>query len=101
MVKRILELDYHCLPKHIKNKLNLDKSKPRNEYWSEFVGSERESWADLNRKGLTEFHRKKKIADDFDGTFEEMVEDYDLILDLWLVEKRINLIGIDVIVIVV
>lgn len=97
-IEKILEIEYTSLPTEIKKKIDSDKT--RMEYWSEYVGCKEENWASLNLKGLQEFHRKKKIEDDFEGDFKEFIEEYDLELDYHLVDSRVSLAGIAKIVLI-
>lgn len=98
-VERILEIRVSSLPTEIRKKIDTFLDETRMVYCSEYL-SEADSWGTLNTKGLKEFHRKKKIQDDFDGSFNEMIEEYELELDLLLVEDRVALQGIDKIVLI-
>jgi hypothetical protein len=103
--KQILLIPFHECPDHVQDILRErdDFHWGYNKYWSDFEPfDEKEDYSKtLSMKEIENYWKdqsERKDADKFVGSLEKFIQDYNLGIDVWLIETGYNFKGVKEIV---
>lgn len=77
-----------------------DRHHGYNRYWSEFDPSDKEDYSHtFTQKNLEEYWQEQIKTNNYKGSLEEFIKDYNLEMDVWFINCAYDFTGVKIIII--